>query len=204
MLIDAKAPDFDAVACFPDNSFKNVKLSDYQGKHVILFFYPADFTFVCASEVPGFNKLLKEFDARNVAVLGCSTDTEHAHKGWKLLPTEMGGIGQIGYPIISDKTKEIAAAYDVLQPDGLCCRGLFLIDKEGFVRAEHKNCDPLGRNLDEALRLVDALQFHEKSKAEGNTKVCPASWKLGKKGLTPKLEAVGQFNAAGELNDYVS
>jgi len=197
MLIDRPAPDFDAPACMPDNSFKNIRLSDYKGKHVILFFYPADFTFVCASEVPGFGKLLKEFEARNTVILGCSTDTEHAHKGWKILPKESGGIGEIPYPMVSDKTKEIAMAYDVLQADGLCCRGLFLIDKEGVVKAEHKNCDPLGRNLDEALRLVDALQFHEKSKAEGNTQVCPASWKLGKKGLKPTMEAVGAQNMEG-------
>lgn len=204
MLIDAKAPGFDAVACMPDNSFKNVRLSDYKGKYVILFFYPADFTFVCASEVPGFNKLLPEFERRNCAILSCSCDTEHAHKGWKLIPRESGGVGEINYPMISDKTKEIAAAYDVLQPDGVTCRGVFLIDKEGFVRAEHKNCDPLGRNLDEILRLLDALQFHEKSKLAGHVQVCPASWKLGKKGLTPSMEGVAQFFKEGGVDNYVN
>lgn len=204
MLIDSKAPEFKAVACMPDNSFKEVSLSDYKGKYVILFFYPADFTFVCASEVPGFDKLLPEFQKRDAVVLGCSCDTEHAHKGWKILPKELGGIGPINYPLIADGTKEIAAAYDVLLPAGVCARGVFLIDKEGFVRSEHKNCDPLGRNLDETLRLVDALIFHEKSKAEGRTQVCPASWKLGKKGLTPTLEKVGEFNTEGGVNNYIS
>lgn len=204
MLIDQKAPDFKSTGCMPDNSFAEVKLSDYKGKYVILFFYPADFTFVCASEVPGFEKLRKEFESRNCAILGCSTDTHHSHKGWKILDRSLGGIGDVGYPLIADITKEIAAAYDVLQPDGLCARGLFLIDKEGFVRAEHKNCDPLGRNLDEPLRLLDALQFHEKSKAEGKTQVCPASWKLGKKGITPTMEGVGAFNKEGGVSNYVS
>jgi peroxiredoxin (alkyl hydroperoxide reductase subunit C) len=142
----------------PDNSFEEIELNELnKGKYVILFFYPADFTFVCASEVPGFNKLLKEFEARNCVVVSCSTDTHHAHKGWKLLPKEQGGIGKIDYPMIGDITKEIATAYDVLQEDGLCARGLFLINQEGIVKAEHKNCDPLGRNLDEALRLLDKL-----------------------------------------------
>lgn len=205
MLIDSKAPDFKVMACMPDNSFQEVQFSEYtKGKYCILFFYPADFTFVCASEVPGFNKLLPEFQARDCVVLGCSCDTEHAHKGWKSLPKESGGIGDIQYPLLADKTKEVASAYDVLLPDdGVCARGIFLIDKDGFVRAEHKNCDPLGRNLDEPLRLLDGLKFHEKSKAEGKTQVCPASWKLGKKGLVPTLEEVGKFNVAGGVANYM-
>jgi len=203
MLIDEHAPDFCVQACMPDNSFKQVKLSDYRGKYVVLFFYPADFTFVCASEVPGFQKLLKEFENRNVVILGCSTDTHHAHKAWKLLPEDKGGIGSLDYPLLADVTKEVAQAYDVLQKDGLCARGVFLIDKEGVVKSEHKQCDPLGRNLDETLRLVDALQFHEKSVAEGNKQVCPASWKLGNKGMTPTLEGVAAFNKDGGLASYV-
>jgi len=203
MLIDEQAPDFTATACMPDSSFQTIKLSQFRGQYVILFFYPADFTFVCASEVPGFSKMLDEFKGRNCVVLGCSTDTEHAHKAWKLLPKEMGGIGEVNYPLLADTTKEIAAAYDTLQKDGLCARGLFLIDKEGVVKAEHRNCDPLGRNLDEPLRLLDALQFHEKSKADGNTQVCPASWKLGKKGLKNTLEGVAAFNAEGGVNNYI-
>lgn len=203
MLIDKKAPAFEVTACMPDNSFATVKLSDYAGQYVILFFYPADFTFVCASEVPGFEKLRGEFEKRGCALLGCSTDTQHSHKGWKLLDKAQGGVGEVGYPLLGDITKGIATAYDVLQEDGLCARGLFLIDKEGYVRAEHKNCDPLGRNLDEPLRLLDALQFHEKSKAAGNVQVCPASWKLGKKGLTPTMEGVGQFNQQGGVDNYI-
>lgn len=205
MLIGKAAPDFECNACMGDNSFKTVKLSDYKGKYVLLFFYPADFTFVCASEVPGFNKLLPEFEKRNVQILGCSTDTHHSHKGWKMLDPAKGGIGDVSYPLLADITKEIARAYDVLLDDGLCARGVFLINKEGKVLAEHKNADPLGRNLDEPLRLVDALQFHEKSVADGNTQVCPASWKLGKKGMTPTLEGVAQFGKEdGGLTKYVA
>lgn len=197
MLIDCPAPLFEATACMPDGSFQTVKLDDYKGKYVMLFFYPADFTFVCASEVPGFNKMLKDFEARNCQVLACSTDTHHSHKAWKLLDRSQGGIGPIDYPLIGDITKSIAQAYDVLLPDGLCARGLFIIDKSGFVRAEAKNCDPLGRNLEEPLRLLDALQYHEQAVASGKPMVCPASWKKGKKALQPTLEAVGEFNKEG-------
>lgn len=199
MLIDSPAPLFKLEACMGDNSFGEVSLEQFKGKYVILFFYPADFTFVCASEVPGFAKMEEEFTKRNCVILGCSTDTKHAHKGWKILSADKGGLGgvaEINYPLLADVTKDVAKAYDVLQQDGLCCRGLFLIDKEGVVRAEHRNCDPLGRNLDEPLRLLDGLQFHEKSVAEGNKQVCPASWKLGKKSITPTLEGVAAFNAA--------
>jgi len=204
MLIEEIAPDFSAIACMPDNSFKTIKLSDYRGKYVILFFYPADFTFVCASEVPGFQKLLPEFEKRGAVVLGCSTDTEHVHKAWKSVPKENGGIGAVGYPLIADTTKEVSIAYDILLKNGLCARGVYLIDREGVVKAEHRNCDPLGRNLDEPLRLLDALQFHEKSIAEGNKQVCPASWKLGKKGMTPSIEGVASFGGDdGGLAKYV-
>jgi len=204
MLIDELAPDFTCEACMPDNSFQEVTLSSFRGKYVILFFYPADFTFVCASEVPGFAKMLPEFEKRNCVILGCSTDTHHSHKGWKLLDKASGGLGEaVPYPLIGDKTKSIAKDYDVLQKDGLCARGLFLIDKDGFVRAEHKNNDPLGRNLDEPLRLLDALQFHEKSIAEGKKQVCPASWKLGKKGIVPTMEGVAAFNQEGGVEKYL-
>ena len=110
---------------------------------------------------------------------------------------------QIDYPLLADNSKEVAAAYDILCGDGLCARGVYLIDKEGIVRAEHKNCDPLGRNLDEPLRLLDALQFHERMKAEGNTQVCPANWKLGRKGMKPTIEGVAEFNQDGGLAQFV-
>lgn len=203
MLIDELAPDFTATACMPDNSFKSVKLSDYRGKYVVLFFYPADFTFVCATEVPGFEKLRPEFEKRGAQVIGVSTDTEHVHKAWKNASVDIGGVGQVGYPLVADTTKEISIAYDVLLKAGVPARGVFLIDREGIVKAEHRNCDPLGRNIDEPLRLLDALQFHEKSIADGTKMVCPANWKLGKKGLAPSTEGVAGFNNSGGLAQYV-
>lgn len=198
MLIDCPAPDFKAEACMPDGSFKEVKLSSYKGKPVVLFFYPADFTFVCATEVPGFDRLKPEFDARGIEILGVSTDTVHAHKGWTMLPKAQGGVGAVSYPLVADVTKEISVAYDVLHPNGLAVRGVFLIDKDGYVRAEHKHCDPLGRNVEEWLRLVDAWKFHEESKAKGETMVCPANWKLGKKAVKPTLEGVAAYNNSVE------
>jgi len=204
MLLEEMAPDFTATACMGDNTFKTIKLSDYRGSYVILFFYPADFTFVCATEVPGFQKLLPEFEKRGCCVLGCSTDTEHVHKAWKTAAREIGGIGDCKFPLIADTTKEISIAYDVLQKSGLAARGVFLIDREGIVKAEHRNCDPLGRNVDEPLRLLDALQFFEKSQAEGKTQVCPANWKLGKKGLAPTTEGVCEYNNNGGLAQNIS
>lgn len=195
MLVNKPAPDFNADACLPDNSFGAIKLSDYKDKkYVVLFFYPADFTFVCASELPGFEKLYGEFKARNVEILGCSTDTQFCHRAWKVLPPTDGGIGQISYPILADPGGKLAKAYGVLLEDvHLCVRGVFLIDKAGIVQAAHFNNLPLGRNLEEVLRLVDALQFHEKSIADGNPQVCPASWKLGKKGMAPTAQGVIDF-----------
>jgi len=203
MLIDQIAPDFCAQACMPDDTFKEVKLSDYRGKHVILFFWPADFTFVCASEVPAFQKMLAEFKKRNCEILGVSCDTEHVHRAWKNTPLDKGGIGEVSYPMIADVTKEIAIAYDVLLKNGLATRGLFLIDKVGKVQIEMKNCLPIGRSLEEPLRLLDALQFHEQSVVSGKVQVCPAQWKLGKKGMTPTVDGVAAFNKDGGAAEYL-
>jgi len=206
MLIGKEAPDFTLDCCMPDNSFSTVTLSSLRGKYVVLFFYPADFTFVCASEVPGFNKLLKEFESRNCVVWGCSGDTVHSHKGWKLLDRSLGGIGPINYPLLADPAKKVARAYDVLEANEEdVVRGVFLLNKEGKVFVEHKNADPIGRNLDEILRVLDSLIFHEKSIADGKKQVCPANWKLGKKGLTPTMEGVAQFAKEnnGETCAYV-
>lgn len=204
-LINKPAPDFTADVCMGDNSYGQVKLSDFKDKkYVVLFFYPANFTFVCASELPGFQKLYKEFQSRNVEVLGCSTDTKFAHRAWKLHPAEDGGIGEISYPIIGDHTKKISRDYGVLMEDiGLCSRGVFLIDKAGVVQAAHFNNLALGRCLEEVLRLVDALQFHEKSVADGNPQVCPASWKKGKAGMDASHAGVNKFGKEGGLGKYV-
>lgn len=204
MLIDQKAPAFKATACMADNSFQDVSLEDYKGKYVFLFFYPADFTFVCASEVPGFEKMAKDFEAKNCAIIGVSTDSQHSHKAWKVLSTDLGGIGALSYPLVADKDFKISKDYDVLLPNGECTRGLFLIDKEGVVKAEHRNCDPLGRNLEEAMRLLDALQFHEDCVAKGEKMVCPVNWKKGKKAIKPTLEGVGDFNKAGGVDQLLA
>jgi len=199
-LVQQPAPNFKAMACMPDDSFEEIELSSFKGKkYVVLYTYPADFTFVCASECVAFSKLQQEFDARDVQVLGVSVDTEHVHKAWKNTPKESGGIGPMTHPLISDVTKDIAAKYGTLLSNGLQLRGVFIIDKEGIVRSEMKNDLPLGRNVDEVLRIVDALQHHEKSVASGAPRVCPAGWKKGAVDMTPTTEGVAEyFNATKE------
>ncbi|HOC73244.1 MAG TPA: peroxiredoxin, partial [Candidatus Hydrogenedentes bacterium] len=169
------APDFKATAVMADNTFnEKFQLSDYRGKHVVLFFYPLDFTFVCPSEIIAFDKRLKEFEERGVQVVGVSVDSHFTHWAWKNTPVEKGGIGNIQYPLVSDLTKQIARDYGVLVNEAVALRGLFLIDKDGVVRHALVNDLPLGRSVDEALRIVDALQFHEE-----NGEVCPANWRKG-------------------------
>jgi peroxiredoxin (alkyl hydroperoxide reductase subunit C) len=185
VLVGKQAPDFSAQAVMPDGSFKQVSLADYRGKYVVLFFYPLDFTFVCPSEIIAFHNHVQEFRERNTEVLGVSVDSHFTHAAWRNTPVENGGIGAIQYPLIADLTKSIAADYDVLTGDGaVAYRGLFLIDKEGKVRHQIVNDLPLGRNVEEAVRMVDALQFHE-----SHGEVCPANWKKGKAGM--KADAAG-------------
>ena len=165
------------------------KLSNFEGKYTVLFFYPLDFTFVCPTELHAFQDKLAEFEAKNTQVIGCSVDSKHTHFAWLNTPVEKGGIEGIKYPLVADLTKSIAADYDVLKEDeGVAYRGLFLIDKEGIVRHSLVNDLPLGRNVDEALRLVDALQFHEE-----NGEVCPANWNKGDKALTGDVEGIQSY-----------
>ena len=177
-LVTRPAPQFEAEAVMPDGSFKNVKLSDYKGKYVVLYFYPLDFTFVCPSEILAFNKKTKEFKERNCELLGVSVDSKFSHFAWRETAIEKGGIGKIEYPLIADITKNIARDYGVLFNEAVALRGLFLIDKNGVVRHSTINDLPLGRNVDEALRMVDALQY-----TETNGEVCPANWKKGDKAM---------------------
>ncbi|MDP2324230.1 MAG: peroxiredoxin, partial [Gammaproteobacteria bacterium] len=166
------APDFTATAVMPDNSFNDAfRLSDLQGKYVVLFFYPLDFTFVCPSEIIAFDKKLGEFTSRNCEVVGVSVDSHFSHWAWKNTPVAKGGIGNVQYPLVADLTKNIARDYGVLIDDAIALRGLFLIDREGVVQHALINNLPLGRNVDEAIRLLDALQFTEQ-----NGEVCPANW----------------------------
>jgi alkyl hydroperoxide reductase subunit AhpC len=190
-LIGKQAPRFSATACMPDDSFKKVSLDDYRGKYVVLYFWPADFTFVCASETIDFHKKLAEFQHRGAEVLGCSIDTEHVHKAWKAVGKAQGGLGTaINHAMISDVTKDIAKNYGVLLEDiGVTVRGVFVIDKEGKVRSEMKNDLPLGRNVDEVLRVLDAVVFTDSAQGE----VCPSGWKPGKPSMKPTTQGVAEY-----------
>jgi alkyl hydroperoxide reductase subunit AhpC len=188
VLVTQPAPDFKAQAVMPDGSFQEVSLSDYRGKHVLLFFYPLDFTFVCPTEIIAFSDRVKDFADLNVQVLGVSVDSHYSHLAWRNVPRSEGGIGCIEYPLIADLGKSISQAYDVLLPAGIALRGLFLIDKEGVVRHQVVNDLPLGRSVDEALRTVRALQF-----VETHGEVCPADWKEGTATIKPTPDGSKQF-----------
>jgi len=179
-LVAKPAPNFTAQAVMPDGSFKEIKLSDYKGKYVILFFYPLDFTFVCPTEIIAFSNSMDEFKKRNTEVLGVSIDSHFSHLAWRNTDRKNGGLGDIAYPLVADVNKKITYDYGVMHEAGIAFRGLFLIDKEGVVQHQLINNLPLGRNIDEALRMVDALQFHE-----NNGEVCPANWKEGEDGMKP-------------------
>lgn len=187
-LVTQKAPDFKATAVMADNSFKEISLSDYNGKYKLLFFYPLDFTFVCPSEILAFNKKISDFKERNCEVLGVSIDSEFTHLAWKNTSLDKGGIGNIQYPLVADITKNIARDYGVLFNESVALRGLFLIDKEGVIRHALVNDLPLGRNVDEAIRILDALQFTEK-----HGEVCPANWKEGEEAMKPTSEGVASY-----------
>ncbi|MBT3296951.1 MAG: peroxiredoxin [Verrucomicrobia bacterium] len=187
-LVTKEAPDFTAKAVMGDDSFGEVTLSSYRGKFVLLFFYPLDFTFVCPSEIVAFDKALKDFEARNTVVLGCSVDSEYSHWAWRQTPLNKGGIGQVGFPLVADLTKSIARSYGVLFDESVALRGLFLIDTHGVVRHALVNDLPLGRSVAEALRTLDALQF-----VEEHGDVCPANWQKGDKTMTPTAEGVATY-----------
>lgn len=174
VLVQQPAPDFKAQAVMPNKEFNQISLSDYRGKYVLLFFWPLDFTFVCPTEIIAFSDRNEEFAKLSVQILGVSIDSHFTHLAWQNTPRIDGGIGDIRYPMIADLSKEISRSYDVLLPSGIALRGLFLIDQKGIVRHQVVNDLPLGRSVDEALRMVKALQFFEK-----NGEVCPADWKEG-------------------------
>lgn len=189
-LVTNEAPDFTAQAVMPDNSMQELTLSAYRGKYVLLFFYPLDFTFVCPSEILAFAKALDEFKKRNTEVIGVSVDSQFTHLAWKNTEVTCGGIGNIQFPLVADLDKSISKNYDVLLPDGIALRGLFLIDKEGIVQHQLINNLPLGRSVDEAIRLLDALQFTEQY-----GEVCPANWKPGEDAMKPTAEGVAEYLA---------
>ncbi len=190
VLVGKHAPDFIASAVLADGSMQaDFKLSDFAGKYVVLFFYPLDFTFVCPTELIAFSKRIKEFNERNVQVIGCSIDSQFTHLAWRNTPVDDGGIGQVAYPLVADIKHTICQAYDVEFEDaGVAYRGSFLIDKEGVVRHQVVNDLPLGRNVDEMLRMIDALQFTEKY-----GEVCPAGWNKGDEGMKANKEGVASY-----------
>ena len=187
-LVSKPAPEFEAQAVMPNGSFKQIKLSDYKGKYVVLFFYPLDFTFVCPTEIIAFSDKQGEFEKRNTQVIGVSIDSHFSHLAWRNTDRKKGGLGDIAYPLVADISKQVSKDYDVLADMGIAFRGLFLIDKDGIVQHQLVNNLPLGRNVDEALRLVDALQFHEK-----NGEVCPANWKEGEDGMQADPEGAQAY-----------
>ncbi len=190
VLVGRKAPDFDVAAVTGGNQFADsCKLSDYKGKYVVLFFYPLDFTFVCPTELHAFQDKLEEFTKRNVELIGCSVDSKFSHHAWLRTPRNRGGIEGVTYTLLSDINKTVSRDYDVLLEDaGVSLRGLFLIDRDGIVRHQVVNDLPLGRNVDEVLRMIDALQFTEEF-----GEVCPANWNKGAKTMKPDDEGLKDF-----------
>ena len=192
VLVGKQAPDFKASAVVNGAFSEGYTLSQFKGKKsVVLFFYPLDFTFVCPTELHAFQEKLAEFEKRNVQVIGVSVDSKFSHFAWVNTPKKQGGIAGVTYPLVSDLNKTISADYDVLvEGAGIAYRGLFLIDTHGVVRHQVVNDLPLGRNIDEALRMVDALQYFEK-----NGEVCPANWSTGKKAMKATGDGLKAFFA---------
>lgn len=192
VLVTKPAPDFTAQAVMEDGSFKEISLSDYKGKYVLLFFYPLDFTFVCPTEIIAFSDRVSEFAELGVQIVGVSVDSHFSHLAWRNLPRDQGGLGNIEYPLVADLSKQIARDYDVITGDDtVALRGLFLIDQVGVVRHQVVNDLPLGRSVDEALRMVQALQFFEK-----HGEVCPANWKEGARTIKPGVDESKTFFSA--------
>lgn len=190
VLVGKKAPDFTVPAVLADGTI----IDGYhfgeasKGKYALVFFYPLDFTFVCPSELIALDHRMEQFNAKGVEVVGVSIDSHFSHNAWRNTSVELGGIGQVKFTLAADMRHDIAKAYDVESEGGVAFRGAFLIDKEGTVRAQVVNDLPLGRNIDELLRLVDALQFHEE-----HGEVCPANWEKGKKGMQASTKGVAAY-----------
>lgn len=193
VLVGKPAPDFTAPAVMADNQINEAfNLKKYlDGRPGLVFFYPLDFTFVCPSEIIAFNNRLDEFKSRGVEVIAVSVDSHFTHLAWKNTAINAGGIGNVQFPMVADLTKSIARDYDVLINESVALRGTFLIDKDGVVRHQVINDLPLGRNVDEAIRMVDALAFHEE-----HGEVCPAGWNKGKEGMTATAQGVASYLAS--------
>ncbi|MFP4390147.1 MAG: peroxiredoxin [Desulfococcaceae bacterium] len=190
VLVGRPAPDFTKPAVMPSGMIEeNFKLSSLRGKYVVLFFWPLDFTFVCPTEIIAHDKRLDKFKERGVEIVGVSIDSQFTHFAWRETPVAEGGIGPVQFPIVADVKHEVTQAYGIEHPDeGVAMRASFLIDKEGVVQHQVVNNLPIGRNVDEMLRTVDALQFHEE-----HGEVCPAGWEKGDTGMTPNAEGVASY-----------
>lgn len=192
VLVGRKAPNFSTKAVINNKIVENFSLEQQLGKKVLLFFYPLDFTFVCPTELHAFQEALSAFEARNCQVIGCSVDSAFSHLAWVDTPKSKGGIEGVTYPLVSDLNKTIARDYDVLVPnDGIAFRALFLIDEKGMVFHQLVNALPLGRSVQEALRVLDAQIFFEQ-----NGEVCPANWSQGKQGMKATQEGLKAYVAA--------
>lgn len=190
VLVGKQAPDFTAAAVLGNGEIvDSYTLSEAaKGKKAVVFFYPLDFTFVCPSELLAFDHRIEEFKKRNVEVIGVSIDSQFSHNAWRNTPVNQGGIGPVRYTLVADTKQEICKAYDVQSEGGVAFRGSFLIDEDGLVRHQVVNDLPLGRNVDEMLRMVDALAFHQE-----HGEVCPAGWKDGDKGMNASPEGVAAY-----------
>lgn len=195
VLVGKPAPDFSDKAVKDTQVIDNFSLSQFKGKHIVFFFYPLDFTFVCPTELHAFQEKLNEFEKRDTVVIGCSIDSHYSHFAWLNTPKQKGGIHGVHYPIVSDINKNIARAYDVLNvEEGIAYRGLFLIDRAGIVRHQIVNDLPLGRSVEEAIRILDALIYFE-----NHGEVCPANWQHGKKTFKPTQEHLEQYFTHNQL-----
>lgn len=198
VLVARPAPDFTAAAVLADGTIVDewTLSENIKGKPAVMFFYPLDFTFVCPTELLAFDHRMDEFKKRGVEVIGVSIDSQFTHNAWRNTPVDKGGIGAVGYTLVADVTHAICKAYDVEHPEaGVAFRGSFLIDAEGNVRHQVVNDLPLGRNVDEMLRMVDALQFHEE-----HGEVCPAGWQDGDTGMNADPEGVADYLSKNAAN----
>lgn len=192
ILVNKEAPDFTAPAVMPDGKINEIfTLSELKGKYVLLFFWPLDFTFVCPTEIIAHDHRAAQFKASNVEIVGVSIDSQFTHHAWRKTPVDKGGIGEVGFPMVADVRHEITKDYGVEHPAGVALRASFLIDKKGIVQHQVVNNLPLGRNVDEMLRMVDALQFFEE-----HGEVCPAGWKKGDAGMSASADGVASYLAS--------
>ena len=191
LRVGQQAPDFTATAVV-DQEFKEISLSQYRGKYVVLFFYPLDFTFVCPTEITAFSDRYTDFSSKNCEILGVSVDSKFSHLAWIQTPRNQGGIGDINYPLVADLNKEIGNAFNILDDEGKALRGLYLIDPDGVIVHATINNLPVGRNVDETLRLLQAFQYVQSNPDE----VCPANWTPGEKTMKPDPKGSKEYFSA--------